>query len=105
MSNETEPTSFQNGISGQGSKEWIEAIQSEVSFLEENLTLGALVLTSWKESNSYLTTVIPHFRQSMFSLDHRNRDKTTVISCNYYSVEQCFQDLQNSEGWTLFQDA
>jgi hypothetical protein len=38
VSHETEPTSFQDAISGPKSKEWIEAIQSEVSSLEENLT-------------------------------------------------------------------
>jgi len=38
VSHETEPTSFQDAISGPESKEWIEAIQSEVSSLEENQT-------------------------------------------------------------------
>jgi len=35
---EVELTSFQDAISGPESKEWIEAIQSEVSSLEENQT-------------------------------------------------------------------
>jgi len=38
VSHETEPTSFQDAISGPESKECIEAIQSEVSSLEENQT-------------------------------------------------------------------
>ena len=50
---ETQTTSSQDAISGPESKEWIEAIQSKVSSLEENQTLGTLLLTSWKESNSY----------------------------------------------------
>jgi hypothetical protein len=40
VSHETEPTSFQDAISGAESKEWIEAIQSQVSSLEENQTWG-----------------------------------------------------------------
>jgi len=36
VSHETELTSLQDAISGPESKEWIEAIQSEVSSLEEN---------------------------------------------------------------------
>jgi hypothetical protein len=38
VSHETEPTSFQHAISRPESKKWIEAIQSEVSSLEENQT-------------------------------------------------------------------
>jgi hypothetical protein len=38
VSYETEPTSFQDAISGPESKEWIEAIQSEVFSVEENQT-------------------------------------------------------------------
>jgi hypothetical protein len=38
VSHETEPTSFQDAISGPESKEWIEASQFEVSFLQENHT-------------------------------------------------------------------
>ena len=38
FSHETEPTSSQDAISGPESKEWIEAIQSEVSSVEENQT-------------------------------------------------------------------
>jgi len=52
VSDETEPISFQGAISGPESKGWIEVIQSEVSSLEET-KLGNLLLTSWKEGNSY----------------------------------------------------
>jgi len=38
ISHETEHTSFQDAISGPESKEWIEAIQSELSSLKENQT-------------------------------------------------------------------
>jgi hypothetical protein len=38
VSQETEPTSFQDAISGPESKEWIEAIQYEVCSIEENKT-------------------------------------------------------------------
>jgi hypothetical protein len=40
VSHETKPTSFQDAISGPKSKEWIEAIESEVSSLEGNQTWG-----------------------------------------------------------------
>jgi len=40
VSDETERTSFQDAISGPGSEEWIETIESERSSLEENQTEG-----------------------------------------------------------------
>ena len=43
VSHETEPTSFQDAISGPESKEWIEAIQSEVCSQEEE-KLGNLAV-------------------------------------------------------------
>ena len=46
---DTEPTSLQDAISGPESKKWIEAIQSELSSLEENQTLEPCCL----ESNPY----------------------------------------------------
>ena len=38
LSQETEPTSVEDAISGPESKEWIESIQSEICCLEKNTT-------------------------------------------------------------------
>ena len=57
VSHETEPTTFQDAISGPESKEWIEAIQWDVLSLEEKQNVGTLLLTSWKEGNSYQVSI------------------------------------------------
>jgi hypothetical protein len=49
---DTEPTSFEDAILGPESKEWIEAIQTEVRSLEEKKTWNERLKT-WKNSCCY----------------------------------------------------